>query len=742
MTNSALRTFFLRTFAAAAFLLAAAPAALATDWQVPGNGSNDCNMGSPNCDTIAGALAVAVGGDNVVVGPGTFNESNLAVPAGVSVIGNDVDVTIIDAAGGNAFTSFGDGAGLHDLTISGSADGAKLSSPSTGVSFDTVAFRNNSSDGIECSSVCTDVIVNNVIFDGNASGIRMASSSTANGWMVTNSTFSNNRLGIYQANDGGTSTMSDLTVSGCTFTDNGSSGGDGGIYAEEITDSSITGNDFTGNYHGILIFKFYTSAGAGIQNVEISGNTFIDQDLHAVELIVYATAGGSGIAIDDNTIIQDASVLQAQVGMIELRLDNSLSHQQISVSGNDITFTDAFTGTATTGHGVLLIGNGPVLVDGNVIDGGDITGSADPLASGVTIFSNRAFYGQVPATAVFDITCNRIVGAENGVTIYDNVGAAYGGLLAGTTVNVENNSIVTATGGSGNGVRNGGSGETVDAENNYWGCADGPGMVGCSDTAGLVDSDPFQTEEAACVACSTNADCDDGLACNGVETCDGGSAMCQAGTAVDCDDMNECTTDACNEPGGTCTNDAVADDTVCDDGLTCTVDATCQTGVCDGPADDNMDMICDLDQAMTITSVAIKGEKAGKSNGKVGARGIVQTAPPGDVLDIADDITLRVEDSDATSVEYTFLTSECSSKAGGTKIKCKSTDKSSKILFKPAKDLPDAFAMKGNIKKVSGIAGPFTEPLTATLTYGGGISRSGALSGCKNKPNLSKCKAP
>ncbi len=50
--------------------------------------------------------------------------------------------------------------------------------------------------------------------------------------------------------------------------------------------------------------------------------------------------------------------------------------------------------------------------------------------------------------------------------------------------------------------------------------------------------------------CSSNGDCDDGLWCNGSETCSAGS--CQAGTPIDCDDGVDCTDDSCNEGSQSC----------------------------------------------------------------------------------------------------------------------------------------------------------------------------------------------
>ncbi len=60
----------------------------------------------------------------------------------------------------------------------------------------------------------------------------------------------------------------------------------------------------------------------------------------------------------------------------------------------------------------------------------------------------------------------------------------------------------------------------------------------------------YHAEGDACVAdeCAADGDCDDGQACNGAESCVGGS--CQAGTPVDCGDNA-----SCQEPDGDCVCD-------------------------------------------------------------------------------------------------------------------------------------------------------------------------------------------
>lgn len=71
--------------------------------------------------------------------------------------------------------------------------------------------------------------------------------------------------------------------------------------------------------------------------------------------------------------------------------------------------------------------------------------------------------------------------------------------------------------------------------------------------------------------CTTNPQCDDGLWCNGAETCVSGS--CQAGTAPNCNDGVACTTDSCNESTDSCSN--VPNNSACSDGLFCNGTETC-----------------------------------------------------------------------------------------------------------------------------------------------------------------------
>ena len=71
--------------------------------------------------------------------------------------------------------------------------------------------------------------------------------------------------------------------------------------------------------------------------------------------------------------------------------------------------------------------------------------------------------------------------------------------------------------------------------------------------------------------------CGAGNACNGDEVCQGDA--CGAGDAPDCDDKNPCTTDTCDQAKG-CQHAAAADGLACSDGDLCNGDEACLAGAC------------------------------------------------------------------------------------------------------------------------------------------------------------------
>src|SRR5215510_6330619 len=78
---------------------------------------------------------------------------------------------------------------------------------------------------------------------------------------------------------------------------------------------------------------------------------------------------------------------------------------------------------------------------------------------------------------------------------------------------------------------------------------------------------------------ATPPGCNDGNACNGVETCNLATGSCVAGTPLVCNDGNACTTDGCNPASG-CTFTSTTGS--CTDGNACTTGDTCSGGSCVG----------------------------------------------------------------------------------------------------------------------------------------------------------------
>src|SRR5262245_18796367 len=91
-------------------------------------------------------------------------------------------------------------------------------------------------------------------------------------------------------------------------------------------------------------------------------------------------------------------------------------------------------------------------------------------------------------------------------------------------------------------ARDGGPGDSGPAPLDAGGCPDCPDGTVC------------YPRTFACVpecTCRNSGDCDDGLACNGAETCDG--CICQPGPGIVCnEDAIDCTDVLCNDETGGC----------------------------------------------------------------------------------------------------------------------------------------------------------------------------------------------
>jgi len=109
----------------------------------------------------------------------------------------------------------------------------------------------------------------------------------------------------------------------------------------------------------------------------------------------------------------------------------------------------------------------------------------------------------------------------------------------------------------------------------------------------------------SCEECVIDAHCDDGQFCNGTESCSG-AGSCQSGTSVNCSDGIACTSDSCDEGSDSCThttNNAACNNGVfCDGAETCDAFLGCQSGgdPCSGfPCDEGADQ-CELPDGLRM----------------------------------------------------------------------------------------------------------------------------------------------
>ncbi len=577
-------------------IASAGEAAAATTWLVPGNGSNTCTIVSPNCNTIAQAVTASSSGDTISIGAGTFSvPSAIALTKSLTIVGAGIGTTFVQPTS-TAFSVRTSNITFSDFTVRNGATGiAFQSAASDNTQITRVSFDGQTSRGIDISLGAafpvTNVAITDCAFATSNIGLRMSSTSQVTGLAITGTSFTGNAYGIYQANDGNTSKLANLAIGTCTFTNNTNYA----IYAEEMVDSTIANSTFTGGATAISLLKFYSSNATPMSNIDISGNQFSGFKGNAMDIEMYGLGLGTpGLTIEGNTITKDVGI-ETVPAAVYVRLHPTQTNGQVDFIDNTITATGAF-GAGTAVYGVQLAGNGPVSFTGNVIDGGNVGGSGTtPPSSGIFIQS-KSGSTIMPATTVITASCNRIQDFHNGVSVFDSVAGAYGGLSVGASVTLTDNAIL----GNDSGVDTGAAAPTIDAENNYWGCPAGPTDPACDDVVGNVDANPFRTVIAPCVPCLQDFECNDGVICNGAETCDLGTNQCVAGTfaasGTACDDGSFCTLDDQCDGNGACSMSTPVD---CDDVNPCTDDSCdsqaggflCQhvnNGSCIGPNCGNM----------------------------------------------------------------------------------------------------------------------------------------------------------
>jgi len=181
---------------------------------------------------------------------------------------------------------------------------------------------------------------------------------------------------------------------------------------------------------------------------------------------------------------------------------------------------------------------------------------------------------------------------------------------------------------------------------------------------------------------------------------------------------------------------ACTTDPECDDGVACSVPDLCVAGECvvGGGGDSDGDGLCDADDEtdlpLAVSKITMRRDttRPGLDNSSVKAKGFFITSPPDDVFDPLAGFTVRAQEALGTDVSRTYLPIDCVTTP--TRIKCKSADKTLRAVFKPVPQTPQVFQYNLKMKNF-GLEGPFLEPLTLTITQAGSVvDRSGTVSDC------------
>ena len=247
------------------------------------------------------------------------------------------------------------------------------------------------------ASPVTNVVITDCQFAVATIAIRTSSTVQVAGMTITGTSFTGGTYGLYVANDGNTSKFSGLTVQNSSFTNVGGASQTYAVYAEELRDAVIEDSTFSGGRAGVGLLKFYSSNGVAVSNITIRGNTFSGFTGNALDLEVFAGGSIPGVGLENpitvegNTVQKDVSISLSSPAIF-VRLPPALTNAAVNILDNDVSLSGTFGG-ATQAHGIQLRGNGPVVITGNTIDGGNVggTGTAPP-SSGIFVQSQSGYH--------------------------------------------------------------------------------------------------------------------------------------------------------------------------------------------------------------------------------------------------------------------------------------------------------------------------------------------------------------
>ena len=392
----------------------------------------------------------------------------------------------------------------------------------------------------------------------------------------------------------------------------------------------------------------------------------------------------------------------------------------VSISGNSIS-GDFYSGDPNngTGSGVLLFSTVNDVVQGNTIETSN---------SGVAMEGGSFGLCDPGDTTGHTVTCNRIQNNQIGVSTDAAANTVGSNAIQSNDTGVDGSAIASGT---------------LNAENNWWGCATGANTGTCDTTTGPVDTTSFAHSPPLCVNCTQNSDCDNGDMCSVPDTCVAGVCHPGGGGDTDLDGICNLDDDCPATPNSSqldSDGDGIGD--ACD---ACPLDPNNDAdgdGVCGNvdncptianPGQENLDgdslgNVCDpVEGTLNVTRVQMKKATKTPANGVAKAKGQFLLQLPGDVFDATNGIVLAISDSNLASASHTFPPAECASTA--TKISCRSADKLFKAKFQTSPTGQGLWRFSASYKKQA-LSGPFLGPTQVHLSYGLAIDRLEQVTDC------------
>lgn len=474
---------------------------------------------------LAGTSSHVVVRDNVVSGVTGLLESGVVVDgaANVAVVDNTVD-----AAGYGISLESSPGTSVEGNRVTATEWAGILLAGSHGAAVGDNTVTGNTGHGIHLDS-STGVVVEGNAASGNAGdGIRSTASDTA--VVQHNSVSHNTGNGIHL--DGSHQTQ----VRDNTVTDNGGRGVsfvecDGAV----VEHNTVTGNDL----HGVsflspddqpsnqAVVQGNTATGNRLDgitlrsqgDVRIDGNTVMDNGQWGlrhlfgdVVLVRDNTVTGNrfdGLEIreSESAVVQDNTFTGNRLGLLLLGTPGAVAERNTAthnIGGRGLLGTGISVGSSSPGavlrhntvsdndaRGFHLFNSDGVEVQQNTATGNGFAGISVVSSHGVVVRQNTASDNGRVGVHIKGISFgpaedNHVVANE---VARNDVGVVVEGDVPGTVVRGNNISASN----DGIGLHATGANHTVDARNNWWGCADGPDHVLCNDVIGDALYTPWLT---------------------------------------------------------------------------------------------------------------------------------------------------------------------------------------------------------------------------------------------------------